>query len=144
MKWFEGLVVYALPLAALVSFMFGGLWYGALSKQWMNAAGLTKDRIDAAGGQTPVVLVLTFVAQFVMAWMFAGVLLHMRKAGIAPTGVNGMLSGLFLWLGFIFPVLLVSHRYQLQKASLTVIDSAYWLGVLLIQGFILGRWGIAA
>jgi hypothetical protein len=30
----------------------------------------------------------------------------------------------------------------MQKWSLTVIDGAHWLGVLVIQGAIIGWWGV--
>jgi Protein of unknown function (DUF1761) len=137
------LTIWALPLAAIASFVFGGLWYGVLAKQWMAAANLTKQRIDAAGGQTPAMLVITLLSQLFMAWILAGVILHMAKAGIPATAVNGMISGAFIWAGFIATVLIVSHRYQLQSWRLTLIDGAHWLGVLLIQGAILGRFGMA-
>ncbi len=143
MKFFAGLTVWALPLAAFVGFMFGGIWYSLLAKPWMAAAGLTKERIDAAGGQTPFMLVLTFLAQLIMAWMLAGIILHMQRAGIKATAVNGMISGAFVWFGFIVTVLAVSHRYQMRPWSLTIIDGAHWLIVLLLQGAILGRFGMA-
>jgi hypothetical protein len=142
MKFFAGLVPHVLVLAAAASFIFGGLWYGLLSKPWMEAAGLTKERIAAAGGQTPKLLVITFLCQFFMAWMLAGVLLHMVKAGIPATLTNGLISAAFLWAGFVATTLIVNHGYQLANRSLTLIDGAHWLGVLLIQGAIIGRWGI--
>lgn len=143
MKVFAGLNAWVLPIAALVSFLFGGLWYGLLSKPWMAAAGLTKHQIDEGGGQSPALLILTYLAQAIMAWMLAGVILHMTKAGIAATAVNGMISAAFIWFGFVLTTLAVSHRYQLRPWSLTLIDGAHWLGALLIQGAILGRFAIA-
>jgi hypothetical protein len=143
MKLFAGLVPWVLLLAAVASFVFGGLWYGLLSKQWMDAAGLSKERLDAAGGQTPRLLIITFVCQLFMAWILAGVILHMQKAGIPATMKNGMISGFFIWAGFILMPLIVSHGYQLAKRSLTTIDSLYWLGVMLIHGALIGWLGIA-
>jgi Protein of unknown function (DUF1761) len=143
MKFFAGLTVWALPLAAVLSFMFGGLWYGILGKRWMRAAGLTEERIKAAGGQTPTTLVITLLCELLMAWMLAGLLLHMAKAGIKATTVNGMISSAFIWAGFVMTSLIVGHRYQMRPWSLTAIDGGHWLGVLLIQGAILGRFGVA-
>ncbi len=143
MKFFAGLTVWALPLAAFVGFMFGGIWYTVLAKPWMTAAGLTKAQVDANGGQTPVMLAITFLAQLIMAWILAGLLLHMVRAGIKPTILNGMITGAFIWFGFILTTLAVSHRYQLRPWNLTLIDGGHWLGVLLIQGAILGRFGVA-
>jgi Protein of unknown function (DUF1761) len=142
MKIFAGLVPWMLPLAALAGFVFGGVWYTVLGSRWMAAAGLTKERIAAAGGQTPGMLVLTYVCQLVMAWMLAGLILHLAKSGLKATAISGMISAGFIWLGFIATTLIVSHRYQLRPWSLTVIDGLHWLGVLLIQGALLGRFGL--
>ncbi|MFM9940059.1 MAG: DUF1761 domain-containing protein [Hyphomicrobiaceae bacterium] len=142
MKFFAGLNVWALPLAAAASFIFGGIWYGVLSKQWMEAANLTKDEIDTAGGMSARPLIITYVAQVFMAWMLAGVILHMVKAGIPATMQNGMITAGFIWAGFIMTTLIVNHQFQMQKRALTLIDGAYWLGVMLIQGAILGIWGL--
>jgi Protein of unknown function (DUF1761) len=143
MKFFAGLTIWALPLAAFAAFMFGGLWYTLLNRQWLQAAGLTDEQVKASGGQTPLLLVLTFVGNLLIAWMLAGIILHMQKAGIKATALNGMISGAFIWFGFVFSILMVTHRYQLRPWSLTLIDGAHWLFVLLIQGAILGRFGLA-
>jgi hypothetical protein len=143
MKLFAGLTIWALPLAATAGFLFGALWYGLLSKPWMRAAGLDAARIEAAGGTSPMLLAITWIGGFIMAWMFAGILLHIAKSGVQVTSLTGMISGFLLWLGFVAPTLTVNHRYQLKPWSLTGIDGGYWLGVMLIQGAILGRYGLA-
>jgi hypothetical protein len=143
MKFFAGLTIWALPLAATLAFLFGGLWYGMLSKQWQRAADLDDAAIAAGGGQTPTLLALTWLCLFLMAWVFAGVLLHMRMSGMTIGMTSGLVSAIMLWLGFILPVLVLSHRYQMQSWSLTAIDGGYWLGVLAILGAILGRFGLA-
>jgi hypothetical protein len=142
MKFFAGLNVWALPVAATLSFIFGGVWYGMLSKIWMNAANLSKDRIEAGGGMSPLPLIITYLAELFMAWMLAGVILHMVKAGIPASLKNGMISATFIWAGFILTTLIVNHQFQMQKRTLTLIDGAHWLGVMLIQGAVIGAWGI--
>ena len=142
MKLFLGLVPWMLPVAAFATFLFGWLWYMTLSKPWMAAAGLTEEKIRGAG-MSPAPLVVTFVAQLVMAWMLAGLLLHFAKAGIPATMRNGAMVGAFVWLGFVATTLAVNHRFQMRPWSLTFIDGGYWLGVLLIQGALLGSWGLA-
>lgn len=143
MKFFAGLNAWMLPVAAIASFLFGGIWYGALSKQWMEAAGLTKAEIDARGRNVAHPFIITFLCQLLMAWMLAGVILHMARAGIAATAMNGLITAAFLWLGFVMTTLIVNHQFQMQKWSLTIIDGAHWLGVLLIQGALLGAYGLA-
>jgi hypothetical protein len=143
MKLFAGLTVWALPLSAIAAFVFSGLWYTLLNRQWLSAVGLTPERIKAGGGDSPLVYAMTFLGHLILAWMLAGIILHMQRAGIKANMLNGMISGAFIWFGFIFTVLMVTHRYQLRPWSLTLIDGGHWLIVLLIQGAILGRFGIA-
>lgn len=140
MKFFVGLNPWMLPVAAIASFMFGGAWYGLLSKQWMAAAKI--DANKGGGGQPVGALVITFIALLFMAWMLAGLMLHMAKAGLPGNIKNGMITALFIWAGFIATTLVVNHRFQMRSWVLTWIDGGYWLGVLLIQGLILGRWGL--
>ncbi len=142
MKFFSGLNVWALVLAAAVSFIFGGLWYTALSKAWMAALGLTEQDIKSRGGPSPRPYVITLAAQIWMAWILAGLILHMTRSGL-PTGWrSGLISGAFIWAGFIAPVLLVNYQFQMRKWGLFIIDSGHWLGVLLIQGAIIGWLGL--
>lgn len=142
MKLFDGINVLALPLAAIVSFVFGGIWYGLLSKRWMEAANLDPSRLKPGGGTNPVPFVITFLAELVMAWVLAGILLHLRKSGAPASAYTGMLSAAMIWAGFVVTTLAVNHQFQMQRASLTVIDGGHWLGVLLLQGAILGYMGL--
>ena len=38
--------------------------------------------------------------------------------------------------------ILINHRYQMLPLRLTLIDSGHWLGVVLIQGLIIGLFGV--
>jgi len=133
-------------IGAIASFLFGAAWYGSLSKQWMDAAGLTSAGMEqrkAAMGAVPWPYILTFIALLVMAWMFAGVLLHLARGGM-PIGVRaGLITGFFLWFGFVMTTMAVNHAFQGARRALTVIDGGHWLGVLLLQGAILGWWGVS-
>ena len=135
---------FAMLLAALASFAFGAAWYGALAKPWLAARGVD-DRPQAMArlGPIPVPYLITFLAELVMAWMLAGILLHLAQGGLVPGARNGLISAAFLWLGFVATTLVVNHAFQGAKMALTMIDGGHWLGVLLIQGAILGAWGIS-
>jgi hypothetical protein len=127
--------------AAIVSFVFGGVWYSALSKPWMEAVGMTPERMpkDKSGLW---LYVIAFVAQLVMAWMLAGVLLHLAQGGLPVSLRNGLISAAFIWLGFVIPTMVVNYAFHGARHSLTLIDGGHWLGVLLIQGGIIGWWGV--
>lgn len=139
---FAGINYLAVLVAAVAAFMFGGAWYGVLAKQWMAAAGIDKAAVEAshkAGGTTRH-LIVTFVAQLVMAWVLAGVIGHLG-AGEVSLG-NGIISGAFVWLGFVATTLVVNNSFQMQPRALTLIDGTHWLGVLLIQGAVIGLFGV--
>lgn len=137
---FAGVNYPAIVVAAIVSFMFGWLWYGVLfSSQWMSALGKTEAELKAEG-PNPTPFIIAFIAQLVMAWVLAGVLGHLGAGRVNLR--NGIISGGFMWLGFVFTTLAVNHAFQGAKRALTYIDGGHWLGVLLLQGAVLGLMGV--
>lgn len=131
----------AVMLAAGASFAFGGLWYGALSKQWMAAAGLEPEDIKPPNGPVLTPYISTFVAELVMAFVLAAAIREIVDADVV-TVTAGMQAGILIWLGFVLTSLIVNHAFQGTKKALTLIDGGHWLGVLLLQGAVLGGFGM--
>ena len=127
---FDGINLIAVAAAAIVSFLFGALWYGILGKAWMNAAGLTKEQTRP----NPVVFATAFFCQNIMAFVFAGVIYHTGGTDIR----NGIISALMIWVGIVMTTQIVNHRFQGLSWNLTLIDGGHWLGVLLVQGIVIG------
>ena len=75
-----------------------------------------------------------------MAWVLAGLLGHLGAGQI--TVRNGVESGAFVWLGFVVTTIAVNNAFPGRKPLLSVIDSAHWLGALLIMGAIIGAFGV--
>jgi hypothetical protein len=123
----------AIVVAAVAGFAFGAVWYMALGKVWMAALGMTEHPKPK-----PAPFIIAFVAQLVMAWMLAGALGHLGDVSV----LAGLVTGALLWVGFVATTLVVNHRFQGAKWSLTVIDGGHWLGVLLIMGLVLGLFGV--
>ncbi|MNL57376.1 hypothetical protein D3C87_1809320 [compost metagenome] len=46
-----------------------------------------------------------------------------------------------MWVGFVITTLIMNHRYEGMKWSLTIIDGLHILGVLVIQGVVIGIFG---
>jgi hypothetical protein len=138
---FAGVNYLAVVLAAVASFLFGGVWYGIFSKQWMAAANMNFDDIkQVKGGASIVPYAIAFIAQLIMATVLAGVIGHLGQGQV--TLKNGVISAALIWLGFVVTSLAVNHAFQMQKKALTVIDGGHWLGVLLVQGAIIGWLGV--
>ncbi|MBN9259581.1 MAG: DUF1761 domain-containing protein [Hyphomicrobium sp.] len=131
-----GISYTAVLVAAVASFIFGGIWYGIFARQRMSAAN-GAERGPRAGGLTPMQFVITFIAQLVMAWMLAGILLHVTRGGIPLTMRNALISAILIWVGFVMTSLAASNALQGTRFSVTLIDGGHWLGVLLIQSAVL-------
>ena len=127
----------AVVVAAVASMALGFVWYMLLGNQWMGALGKTREQIMASGNQaTPSII--AFLMQLVMAYSLA---LFTPKLMGSTTLVNGLIVGFHVWLGFVITSMIINHRYQGSKWSLTLIDGGYLLGVLLIQGLVIGLFG---
>jgi hypothetical protein len=137
---FSGVNYFAVVIAALAGFGLGAVWYTVLSKPWMHAVGLTeaecKARNQGAGRIVP--FVISIVALFVMAWMLAGIMGHLGQISIR----GGVISGFLVWLGFVITTMVANYAFHGASHVLTLIDGGHWLGTLLIQGAILGWWGL--
>lgn len=137
---FAGVNYLSIVMAAAGSFLFGGVWYGVLSKAWLGAIDKTEDDIKKAGRSMPFLFALTFVAQLVMAWVLAGILGHLGPGQVSLR--TGLITAVLCWLGFVMSTLVVNHGYQGSRWTLSLIDGGHWLGVLLIQGAIIGWMGV--
>ncbi len=133
---FGGINYLAVLLAAIAAFIIGAVYYGTLGKPWMKAA-----RIDPAEARMSAGLFVTsFVAELVMAWVMAGVIGHLGDGQV--TLRNGIISGAFVWLGFMATTMTVNQRYQGFGWDLTAIDGIHWLLVALAMGAVIGIMGV--
>jgi hypothetical protein len=135
---FAGISYTAVVVAAIAAFLFGGAYYGLLSKQWLAASEQTMEEVSKTGMAVP--MAISAVALLVMGWVLAGIIGHLGPGQVNIR--NGMTSGLMCWLGFVATTIAVNHAYQGSRRSLTLIDSVHWLGVLLIQGAVIGWMGV--
>ncbi len=134
---FAGVNYVAVIIATLAGFGLGMVWYMALSKPWMQAVGKTE--ADRPQGPAQMLLfALTLAALFVMALMLAGIMGHLGDVTIR----GGVITGFFVWLGFVITTMGVNHAFGGAKPMLTLIDGGYWLAVLLIQGAVIGAFGV--
>ena len=47
-----------------------------------------------------------------------------------------------MWLGFVITTMAVNNAFRGAKPALTLIDGGHWLGVLLLQGAVIGWLGV--
>ena len=128
----------AVLIAAVAGFAFGAAYYMSLSRPWLAAIGKTKEQIAAEGKGSPLPFIVSIVALAVMAVVLAGTIGHIGQVTLR----NGVITALFMWVGFVITTMAVNNAFGQRKASLTIIDGIHWLGVLVIQGAIIGAMGI--
>jgi Protein of unknown function (DUF1761) len=136
---FSGVNYVAVVIAALAGFGFGAIWYMALSKPWLNAMGKTAAELAPKPGSAKAMpFIISIVSLLIMAWMLAGLLGHLGDVTVK----GGVITGFLVWLGFVITTMGVNHAFGGAKPMLTLIDGAHWLGVLLIQGAVIGAFGV--
>jgi hypothetical protein len=129
--------------AALASYAFGAVYYMTLSKPWLAALETTTDALGTRQKPSWLPFLVTAIANVVMAYLLAGVLVHLAKGGLGATARSGLISALFLWVGFVITTMAANNSFQGRRWMLTLIDGGHWLGVLAIQGLIVGAFGIS-
>jgi hypothetical protein len=138
---FAGVNYLAIFVAAVAGWLLGAVWYTVLSKPWQQAAGITANQMKQAQ-KTPAFylpFVVAFLAQIVMAWILAGLIAHLGPGQF--TVRNGIISGAFVWLGFVITTMAVNNGFAGRNWRLLPIDGGHWLAVLLLMGGILGAFG---
>lgn len=143
---FAGMNHLAIVIAAVVAWIGGAAWYGVLGSRWVAAQGKTMEEFkaqQAAQKGTPasyVPFALAFVAELVMAWVLAGVVGHLGPGQV--TIRNAIISGLFIWVGFIVTTIAVNNAFTGRRYLLTAIDAGHWLVVMLLMGLVIGWMGV--
>jgi hypothetical protein len=122
----------AVLVAAVLSWIAGAGWYGALGKHWMAALGWRQEDLPRSMPIGP--MVTSFIAEVVMAVVLSGLIAHFGGSGLK----TGLISAGFCWVGFVATTIAVNNAFQKRSTTLTFIDSGHWLVVLLIQGAVLG------
>jgi hypothetical protein len=123
---------FAIVAAAAVAWVFGAAWYSALGRFWRGA-------LDMQGEpKVPVVpMIVSFLAELLMAYVLAGLISHLG----GPNVKAGLLSGFFCWVGFVATTTITNYAYQGKRPLVMLIDAAHWLGVLLLEGLVIGAMG---
>ena len=135
---FAGMNYLAVFVAALAGFGVGAVWYGVFGKAWLDALCKSEDDIKGSGAAQALPFVTGLVADLVMAIMLAWLMGHLGNITIH----GGLITGLFVWVGFVITTMGVNHAFSGASPKLTAIDGGHWLAVLLVMGAIIGAIGV--
>lgn len=122
----------AVIVAAIATFVLGGLWYGPLfGKSWQRAAGVSDEAAKGGAGKIfGVSFVMELVAATVLA-MFIG-----PGAGVAAGLFAGGSVGLF-WVATAFAVV---YLFERRPAAHWLVNAGYQVVAFFLMGGILGAW----
>jgi len=108
--------------AAAGSWVFGAIWYMALSKPWMEAAGIPRDENGRPQGNgSPMPFILSAICMIIVA----GMMRHIFAMAAIDTVGKGFMSGLGIGLFFIAPWIMINNAYGMKPFRLTLIDGGY-------------------
>ncbi len=141
---FAGINHLAIFVAAVAAWLGGAVYYGLLAKPWVTAQGKTMAQFKAENdakkgtfaGFAPYIL--SFLAEIAMAWVLAGMIGHLGTVTIR----TAVISGLFVWAGFMLTTMLVNNAFGGRRYMLTVIDAGHWLLVVVLMGVVIGWMGV--
>ncbi|MBT8143335.1 MAG: DUF1761 domain-containing protein [Gammaproteobacteria bacterium] len=121
----------AVILAAVSSFVIGGLWYSPVlfEKAWTADAGVGKQ-----DGHAPTVFGISFLFTLVSATAFAVWL------GPEPQLQRAVVAGLIVGTCFVAASFGVNYQFAQRSFRLLLIDGGYHTLQFLLYGLILGLW----
>lgn len=121
----------AVLVAAVVSMVFGFLWYGPLfGKTWIRLMGVKE---MGNKSQMPRNYFILFVSSLVTAYVIADFIALTRMSTL--TGVLGLAA--WAWLGFQATLMIGSVLWEGKSWNLYCLNAAYWLVNLLVIAAVL-------
>lgn len=123
----------AVAVAALSSFLLGGLWYSRalFGATWSREAGINP---ETKQGHRPMVFVTSYLLAFLAAWLFAALL--PAEITVAQSTVLGALIGV-AWVATSFGI---NYGFGDRSLTLWLIDAGYHTLQFTLFGAIIGAW----
>lgn len=121
-------------VAALAAYGFGAVWYMALARHWVRAAGIATDE---AGQPLNKGAPLPYIVAFASCLLVAGMMRFIFDQ-IGVTGWDeGLLGGLAVGLFFATPWLATCYAFAGRPLALLLIDGGYAVGGSALAGLVL-------
>lgn len=120
-------------VAAAGAWLFGAIWYMALSKPWLAASGIECDENGRPVGGSALPFVLSAIAMVLVA----GMMRHIIAEAEIDTVIKGIMVGGGIGLFMISPWIMINNAYGMKPFKLTLIDGGYATFGCVIIGAIL-------
>lgn len=130
----EQLNYLAILVAALSSFLIGGIWYSpaVFGVAWMKENGLTEEKLKERS--MPKVFGLAFLLALIASFnlvMFLG-----PDTDISSGALYGFLAG----IGWVATFVGTHYLFEKRSLRLFLINAGYSVVALTVMGLILGAW----
>lgn len=109
-------------IAAVAAYAFGAVWYMALARPWVRAAGVETDKNGKPLNASNVV---PYIVAFGSAVLVAGMMRHIFALSDIETVEKGLISGLGIGLFLASPWLLTCYSFGGRPFRLMLIDGGY-------------------
>ena len=125
----------AILVAAVAMMAVGFVWYSqpVFGKMWMGLIGKSMDDLKKGAAKA---YGLSFVAALIECYVLA----HFVAYAGATTVVTGVITGLWVWLGFVATILFSEFLFPGRSMKLYILQIAYHLVELVVAGAILAVW----
>lgn len=125
----------AVLVAALATFLLGGLWYSPIlfAKSWQKAAGVTDEQLKSAN--MGMIFGIAFIFSLIMATNLAFYL-----ADPATDLTWGMTAGFLAGFGWVFLSIGTLMLFERRPWSYLLINGGYFVVSFVVMGAIIGGW----
>lgn len=128
----------AIGVAAIATFLLGGVWYTALAGPWTRLQGFTPEKVEQMKkDRPPQVFFGGMIASYLVLALIVSVVF--QAAGVT-TLMGGLALGLLLWIGPAACIGLTSWIASDKPIGVFFIDTAYQFIYMIMMGAIIGGW----
>lgn len=126
---------WAVLVAAISTFLIGGLWYSPIlfGKAWMKENNFTEETLSKSN--MAKIFGLSFLFSFIMAFNLAMYLNHE-----STTASFGAIAGFLAGFGWVAMSLFIIGLFERKSVKLMLINAGYVTVSFVIMGLIIGAW----
>jgi hypothetical protein len=126
--------IWAVIVAAGVNMVVGTLWYSKrlFGKEWSKLIGRKLEDMSGGGMGYGVAVVGALLQAYILA--------HFVTYTGSTNFWEGLVTGFWLWLGFVAVVIATNLVFEGRSWALWKINAGYFLVALLVNGGLLAAW----
>jgi Protein of unknown function (DUF1761) len=128
----------AVIVSTLVHFIIGGLWYGLLfGNTFIQLIGWSPEKLQQVAGQSNgKEYLIALLSSFILVYVLAHFVQYTKARSVG----GGMLTGFWLWLGFVATTQLSTVIFEERNLGLYLLNVGYQLVACLVCGAVLAVW----